>query len=221
MTGKISEIFKSIQGEGVYQGKSQAFVRFFGCNLECRFCDTKLSFFQEVTLKDLLSQISSFGRCHSIALTGGEPLLQIDFLRDLVKKLKQEGRVTYLESNGTLPNNLAKIIECVDIVAMDFKLPTSTGQKSFWVEHREFLEIAKAKKVFVKAVIGKDTQIEDVKTSISIIKEKDKAIPFVLQPENPFEEELENKLNNFREIAQRALADVRIIPQLHKKIGIR
>src|SRR3989338_2525852 len=207
MKAKISEIFKSIQGEGIYQGQEQIFVRFFGCNLNCRFCDTKLSFFQEVALEELLSQVNSFGNCHSLSLTGGEPLLQIGFLSALAKELKHKGQLIYLETNGVLPGHLAKIIEYVDIVAMDFKLPSSTGQKSFWVEHKEFLKIAKDKEVFIKAVVGKDTSIEDIKTSLAIIKEEAENTPFILQPENPFEEELENKLENFKKLCQKDLAD--------------
>ncbi len=59
MQAKISEIFKSIQGEGPYQGINQVFVRFFGCNLCCRFCDTKPNSF---ALKDTQELLSIFDR---------------------------------------------------------------------------------------------------------------------------------------------------------------
>ncbi|MBU1112488.1 MAG: 7-carboxy-7-deazaguanine synthase QueE [Candidatus Omnitrophica bacterium] len=221
MKAKISEIFKSIQGEGLYQGREQVFVRFFGCNLNCRFCDTRFEFFKEATLEDLVVEINSFGSGHSVSLTGGEPLLQVGFLGDLIKELKKQGQTTYLEANGTLPDKLSQVIDNIDIVAMDFKLPSSTGDRRFWSEHRKFLEIARSKKVFVKVVIGKNTQISDLEKAIEIVGETDREVPFILQPENPFEDELEDKLDNFKKICQKGLADVRVIPQLHKIIGVR
>jgi len=92
MFAKIAEIFKSIQGEGIYQGESQVFVRFFGCNLNCQFCDTKLTSYRELTLDELLGQINSFSDYHSISLTGGEPLLQAYFLEKLAEQLKLDGK---------------------------------------------------------------------------------------------------------------------------------
>ena len=89
LEGKVSEVFKSIQGEGLYQGVDQVFVRFFGCNLKCNFCDTELDYYKKKTTSELFNEINSFGDCHSLSITGGEPLLQIDFLKDLLKFLKK------------------------------------------------------------------------------------------------------------------------------------
>lgn len=211
-----------MQGEGIYQGITQVFVRFFGCNLKCRFCDTKLNYYQEKNLEDLLSEINTYNNYHSISLTGGEPLLQIDFLEEFTKRLKKEGKIVYLETNGTLYENLKRVINNVDLIAMDFKLPSSTTLRDFWLEHREFLKIARNKELFIKAVIGKATQIEDVRIGLAIVKELKANIPFILQPESPFEDELEEKLQYFKKVCKREnLREVKIIPQLHKKLGIK
>ena len=82
---QIAEIFKSIQGEGIYAGRKQVFIRFYGCNLGCRYCDTQPLTFTEMDLEEVLSTISVFKNYHSISLTGGEPLQQIDFLQVLLK----------------------------------------------------------------------------------------------------------------------------------------
>ena len=152
---KITEIFESIQGEGVYAGQRQVFVRLAGCNLCCSYCDTEFDYFKEYSAAELLSEIASFGKgFHSISFTGGEPLLQKDFLKEVMPLAKQSGDRIYLETNGTLPLALREVIKDVDIVAMDIKLSSSGGHKDFWREHREFLSICAGKDVFIKAVIG-------------------------------------------------------------------
>ena len=218
---KVAEVFKSIQGEGLYQGASQVFVRFFDCNLECNFCDTKLENYEEFTILELLYKIKTYNKYHSISLTGGEPLLQIEFLKGFLPVLKKHKKNIYLESNGTLPQNLKQIIDWVDVVAMDFKLPSSTALKDFWAKHREFLRIANNKDVFVKAVIGNATRVEDVRIGIAVIKEIRKDIPFILQPQHPFEDELGEKLQYFEKVCKESGMNVEIIPQLHKKLGIK
>ena len=80
MKAKIADIFRSIQGEGIYQGVDQIFVRFFGCNLECGYCDTELLSYTEKTVDQTIREILNLGECHSVSLTGGEPLIQSCFL---------------------------------------------------------------------------------------------------------------------------------------------
>ena len=221
MKAKISEIFKSIQGEGVYQSVEQAFVRFFGCTMRCAFCDTPLYYYREKSVQEVLDTIVSYGSIHSVALTGGEPLLHIEFLKKLTKALKGRRYTVYLETNGILYPQVQEIMAWIDIIAMDFKLPSSTGQEDFWQEHAAFLRCALQQEVFVKAVIGKETLLRDVMRAVSIIKEENPKVPLVLQPQHPFEEQLTQKLASLTQACQRHLSDVRVIAQLHKKLGVR
>ncbi len=221
MQAKISEIFKSIQGEGTYQGIPQVFVRFFGCNLECSFCDTPLDSYQEMSIQEVLDKIYSYCDYHSITFTGGEPLLQVEFLIELAKELKKRGKVTHLETNGTLYEELEEVIEYIDIIAMDFKLPSSTNSKAYWNEHGQFLRVARQREVFAKAVVGKDTDIYDIHKAVILIKRFDPDLNFILQPQNPFEGELEEKILLFKQICRNANINTRIIPQSHKALGVK
>lgn len=221
MTAKISEIFKSIQGEGIYQGTEQIFVRFYGCNMHCSFCDTKLNNYSEKTIEEVLKDILSLGACSFVSLTGGEPLMHADFIKALAPRLKAVNKTVYLETNGIMYKSLQDVIDFIDIIAMDFKLPSSTNLISFWREHECFLKIASKKEVFIKAVIGKDTHTDDIFESIRIIKKIKPDAPLVLQPQNPLEESLEQKLIFFADICQKEHIDVRTMCQLHKILGIK
>lgn len=218
---KVAEIFKSHQGEGLWRFKEQVFVRFFGCNLSCVYCDTKLSFYRLMTVNQVLDKIYSFGEFHSVSLTGGEPLLQVDFLKKLCFELRKAKKVVYLETNGTLPGNLKKIIKYLDMISIDFKLFSSAGSKSLWSLHEDFLQLAQATNSFVKIVVGKKTSLEEIKKVISIIKKINPHLVLVLQPENPYETVLKNKLVKFEKKCKNEFIPVKVIPQLHKKIGIK
>lgn len=92
MKGKINDIFASVQGEGIYLGEEQLFVRFFGCNLGCRFCDTKINNFREYEPQQLLEELKGYQNTyHAVSFTGGEPLLQKDFLKEAMALTKREG----------------------------------------------------------------------------------------------------------------------------------
>lgn len=224
--GRIAEVFSSIQGEGIYAGTRQIFIRFYGCNLSsCRFCDTKLFIYQEYSVKELIEEISCFNEdYHSISITGGEPLFQKDFLKEFLPSLKDMDKKICLETNGTLPEALGQIIDFVDIVAMDFKLPSSTGLSDFWQVHRIFLNCALIKNAFVKSVITADTTKNDVEKMRDIIAEIAPNIILVLQPVTPIGgvkgPEIE-KLVDFQRICLDKLKTVKIIPQLHKMVGVR
>ncbi|MBU2540664.1 MAG: 7-carboxy-7-deazaguanine synthase QueE [Candidatus Omnitrophica bacterium] len=219
---KISEIFTSVQGEGPYLGSRQTFIRFYGCNLSCRFCDTENYHFLQYSTSEILEEIMSKPHCDFLSITGGEPLLQVIFLQELLPRLKKESFKIYLETNGTKTDELISVIDFINIISMDFKLPSSTGQKSYFREHEQFLKAARKKEVFVKAVITDSTLISDLKTAVEIIKGVDRGILFVLQPDtNQLSHNLFQKIETYRAFACEHLENVRIIPQVHRLVGLR
>ena len=229
MNAKILEIFHSIQGEGKYVGVAQVFVRFFECNMHCRWCDTPHSIgdgkreFKEYSAQELFATIHPLWRqSHSVSLTGGEPLLQKDFLKEFIPSLKKAAMPIYLETNGILFKELEEIIDDIDTIAMDIKLPSSTQCRAYWSEHEKFLKVAKQKDVFIKAVVTGDTQREDVKNAVELVAGIDPGIVFFLQP-NHFE--VRNgalmKCLEFQDYCRRYLNDVRVLPQVHKFLKMK
>lgn len=222
MKGKIAEIFDSVQGEGLYFGERQLFVRFSGCNLKCRFCDTNHQDFTEYEPDELFGQIKAKAKNRFVSFTGGEPLLQKDFLKETLKLSQTAGFKNYLETNGTLPDELGEVIEFVDIVAMDFKLPSSTGMDGFWQAHRKFVKVACQKEAFIKIVICQDTCEADLRESMNLIKEGNDSAVLILQP-NSYDDYdcLKEKVEKFKELCLEEGIASCIIPQVHKIIGVR
>jgi 7-carboxy-7-deazaguanine synthase len=223
-TGKIEEIFESIQGEGLYLGERQVFVRLFGCNLGCSYCDTEQSSYTEYEPHELFEEIINlYGKSyHSISFTGGEPLLQKDFLKEVLKLTHPLLIRNYLETNGTLPEALDELMLYLDIISMDIKLPSSTGMsEDYWERQREFLKIASKKDVFVKMVICDSTTDDDVAQAMTIIRETNPGAILVLQPDSCSEVDLTQKLERFKEHSRSAQITACIIPQVHRFAGIK
>lgn len=220
---RIAEVFESVQGEGLYLGEKQVFVRFFDCNLSCSYCDTKPNRFMEYEPSELFEEIKLYrDKYHSVSFTGGEPLLYTEFLKKILELTSKHGHKHYLETNGTLFFELEEIIEYIDIVAMDLKLPSSTGMGNLWPMHRKFLKIAARKEVFLKAIICQSTCEEDLKEAFKLIKEESPSSVLVLQP-NSYENHgvLNEKLSKFKEIAIQSGVTTCVIPQIHKLVGLR
>lgn len=229
MNAKILEIFHSIQGEGKYAGVPQVFVRFFECNMHCGWCDTPNSIgdgkreFKEYSSRQLFDTIQPlWQQSHSVSLTGGEPLHQKDFIKEFIPLLKKAGTRIYLETNGIFFKELEDLIDDIDFIAMDIKLPSSTKCRAYWEEHKEFLKVAKQKDVFIKVVVTSDTKEEDLKMAVDLIAGIDPSIVVFLQP-NHFE--IRNgalpKCLTFQNYGSRYLKDVRVLPQVHKFIKMR
>ncbi len=244
---QIVEIFNSIQGEGLYVGERQIFVRFAGCNLSCQYCDTPQAlvipkqfrveetpgkhdfknYNNPVTIEDLLSFVDGFNRerglNHSVSLTGGEPLLQVDFLKNFIGELKKKNLKSYLETNGVLGDHLAEIIDLVDIISFDIKIPSATGLSPYWEEHRKALKIAIRKQTFVKIVFIKESKTKEIDDATSLIAEINPEIPLILQPVTPFgpikHRPNPDQILAFHAVAKRKLKNVRVIPQIHKILG--
>lgn len=230
MKANVREVFYSNQGEGQYVGVPQIFVRLNGCNLRCSYCDTKKTWSDKeskmYSINELLDEVllASKGKVvHSISITGGEPLQQHMFLKEFLPLLKKENYKVYLETNGILFKNLAEVIELVDIIAMDIKLPSSTDTRHFWEEHEKFLEIAVQKDVFIKAVITDRTNIEDFKKAVDIVFSKAPAAEFIIQPVTSIDgcnSPNEAQLEKFRKVAKQKLKNIKTIPQIHPIFGL-
>ena len=125
---KVSEIFYSIEGEGIEIGRPEIFIRLTGCNLRCTWCDTKyaLENGEEMSIKEILQEVSKYP-CKSVSITGGEPLLQKKELLELVEQLKALDYWIQINTNGTIFDG--EIFNVVNLITMDCKCPSS-GMKS-------------------------------------------------------------------------------------------
>ena len=132
----ISEIYKSINGEGRFAGFPTSIVRVAGCNLRCSWCDTTyaLTGGERVSLDEIMSKIREFNT-RRVLITGGEPLLQEETY-ELATRLLKAGYHTLVETNGSLPiNTLTEgIFRCVDI-----KTPSSGESGKNLLENIEYL----------------------------------------------------------------------------------
>ena len=108
---KVSEIFTSFQGEGPYIGTPATFLRLYGCNLNCQWCDTDISTYEMLSVDDvaeiLMTQME-FNNINLLVITGGEPTLQMEEIKRLIKELP-EGIKIQLETNGSIFEYLPEV----------------------------------------------------------------------------------------------------------------
>lgn len=101
---KVSEIFTSFQGEGPYIGTPATFLRLYGCNLNCEWCDTDISTYEMLSVDDvaeiLITQME-FNNIKLLVITGGEPTLQMEEIKRLIKELPEDIKIQ-LETNGSI-----------------------------------------------------------------------------------------------------------------------
>lgn len=133
----INELFLSIQGESFYLGMPCVFVRLAGCNLRCRWCDTKYAYYDgfSLSISEIIEKVKSL-KNKLVEITGGEPLLQKEVF-DLIEELIQDGYEVLLETNGT--QDISRVNKIATII-MDIKCPSSLeNNKTLW-KNLEYLK---------------------------------------------------------------------------------
>jgi len=225
MKAPVSEIFYSVQGEGIFCGVRQLFIRFSGCNLDCWYCDTEYNqrcidytnnkeLENPVDLEYIQRVIDSSERIHSVSFTGGEPLLYAEFISQLEKT-----RVFYLESNMTIPEK-AGLVRHFDIVAGDLKVREALKENydevyENTVKTYRILKDTRRRTTFCKIVLPEKFDLEKVISGADGIKDYVKC--FVLQP--VFGSEIQNILKLQEKMLE--FRDTRVIPQTHRYMGVR
>jgi 7-carboxy-7-deazaguanine synthase len=127
---RITEIYKSIQGESSFVGLPCVFIRTTGCDLRCRWCDSEFTFTggAQMSIDEIMAQVHSF-RCGLVELTGGEPMLQPE-IYDLARRLCDEGYQVLIETGGH--RDISKLDPRV-VRIMDLKCPASgESDRNLW-----------------------------------------------------------------------------------------
>ncbi len=127
---RVTEIFRSIQGESTHAGRPCAFVRLTGCPMRCTWCDSEYTFAggEHVSVEDVMRQVRAYG-CQLVEVTGGEPLAQRGAF-ELIRRLCDEGFEVLVETGGYVST------EGVDErarVILDVKCPASgESERNHW-----------------------------------------------------------------------------------------
>jgi 7-carboxy-7-deazaguanine synthase len=189
---KVNEIFLSIQGEGLNMGMPMIFLRFYGCNLRCKWCDTKYSY---GIPKEYLD---------------GEPLVQpLDELARLLWFLRCNDYYTQIQTNGTIYDQ--DVFRQCSFVSMDMKPPSSGMKSEIGCLQNLNLLFAKGKACEVKVVVADQKDLDFALTEIYPIAK----MPLILQPEGG------KNIDWIKDQVVKTYPNVRILPQLHKLYGWR
>lgn len=182
----VTEIFKSIQGEGTRAGQPCIFVRLTGCNLRCTWCDTAYAFYggQKMSVEDVLAHVEMLNRRSDgapgsvplVELTGGEPLLQEE-IYSLAERLLAAGYTVMVETSGErfigrLPRDVIRIV--------DVKCPDSGEADTF--DLRNLAELSS--KDEVKFVISSRRDYEFARGFTREHKLEDKVNEVLFSPVN-------------------------------------
>lgn len=239
----LREIMESVQGEGLLMGCLQVFVRLNGCNLNCSYCDTpesrgpspvckvyphtgrRLNILDEanpVSPSRLSAIIQKYFTTRWVSFTGGEPLLNADYIRESAALLKPLGYRLFLETNGTLPDSLAECLACLDYISMDWKLPSAVGT-DYGPAHERFLSLALKKPCYVKMVISKDSKETEIHDAFKQIANISPTTPVILQIATPgpsCQSPDMDKMLAWQVLGLQYLKEVRVLLQLHRILGL-
>ncbi|MDR1452878.1 MAG: 7-carboxy-7-deazaguanine synthase QueE [Candidatus Margulisbacteria bacterium] len=223
MQANLQEIFRSIQGEGLYAGAPTTFVRFSGCNLRCAYCDTKKSWRETkyclyqpvefarrlvrvpnaVSAEDCADMIFWLAPRGLVSFTGGEPLLQAKYIARVLQLLG--ANYTYLiETNGSLPAALKHLPNLPNIVySIDLKAPQFL---------RFYKNVPQKSAKYLKIILEKNLAVEKILRILDRIKMT--STPLFLQPLN--NRVAKKELQKWMYYLEKNGYVYKVMPQIHK-----
>lgn len=145
---RVTEIFRSIQGESTHAGRPCSFVRLTGCPMRCTWCDSEYTFTggEHVSIEDVMQKVRDFG-CQLVEVTGGEPLAQKEAF-ELIRRLCEERYEVLIETGGYVSTEGLDERACV---ILDVKCPASgEAERNHWPN----LERLRADRDEVKFVVA-------------------------------------------------------------------
>jgi 7-carboxy-7-deazaguanine synthase len=205
---KISEIFFSLQGEGLEIGLPTVFVRLFACDLRCNWCDTMYAVegrdFRDHSVLEVLSEVEKH-ECKRVCITGGEPLIQIKEVEELSNHLIKDNYKILLETSGhKMPPPILWTENST--ISMDCKCPSSSMQDKMDFD----LFIKLRPKDQLKFVIQDEIDYEYAR---GILKRYNISANIIFQPTHG---------SDLGWITKKVIDDklefIRVLPQLHKII---
>lgn len=205
---KISEIFYSLQGEGLEIGLPTVFVRLFACDLRCKWCDTMYAVegrdFKDHSVSDVVSEVEKH-ECNRVCITGGEPLIQAKEVEEFATRLLENNYTILLETSGhKMPPPILWTENST--ISMDCKCPSSSMQ-----DKMDFDLFAKLRaKDQLKFVIQDEVDYEYAKGILSRYSIRANVI---FQPTHGSELGWLTK-----KVIDDKLEFIRVLPQLHKII---
>ncbi|MEM3084513.1 MAG: 7-carboxy-7-deazaguanine synthase QueE [Nitrososphaerales archaeon] len=233
----LSEIFTSVEGEGIYFGTKTLFVRVAGCFMKCFWCDTPYALAmkdgKEYEVSDVIKMIDEnlMPNTYKVNFTGGEPLVQYKAVYEMAKHVKDRGLRTYLESACYDVERFEELLPYIDICKVEFKLSDSEVVDD--KHYNQLLEnelkcleaaVRNKKATYIKVVVSslsEKKEFEELTKMIFNITKPESIEGFIIQPAYGACEPSLDKLFQFYDIVYPYYEQVRIVPQLQKVMGVR
>lgn len=190
---KVSSIFYSIQGEGTHAGRASIFIRLYGCNLTCDFCDDELhkTTMEEIGFEEICERIRAYP-ARSVIITGGEPTLYD--LNPFITFLHRKGYLVSIETNGY---NFANV------------------KKADWITYspKDWDHVLEEGYDELKFIVGRDSPVEKL-LRVESVKE------IFVQPKNFMHTPDMENVHFCVELVKKYPQKFRLSLQMHKFIGV-
>ena len=244
--GVVHSVFVSVQGEGPSVGQLHLFVRFAGCDVGCEYCDTADSQSKSIPeatisypacdvrqrnplpaqlLADICRKLLNENPIQGISLTGGEPLLQASYAREVLRCLGTPCPPVMLETSALHPELLPTLLSLVQVVSADIKLRSTRVPKADEAKAIEFIRLASSKvKTWVKVPVDATVTTTELRRVLTMLAH---AAPNVEVTIQPIEFDDRRRMLSSQELLKlfkvvlEVRPNARLIPQVHKYLGVK